>query len=1031
MKVFRVGRLRLLAGIVPILFALFGITYSLSAQGQSFAPTVYSSGDCTTTVGQGESISDAISSAASGSIICVRGGIYNEQLRMTTAHEGLTVKAFPGERPILDGQGVLPDVTGSNKYAGLVHISGSNITVEGFEVRNSAGRGVAVVQQSGATEPLSNTTVRNMIIHHNWDSGINVNGSSDYYLQNVLIENNTVYENLQKNLNGQTGGSGLVFVEVENSTARGNVVHNNHGEGLVSGRLTDGITLEGNTSFDNDHANLYLINTQNPLVKGNLIYCTDDRTYWIPVSKSNPTVLRAGNGLQIRDESFSGQSTPIPPSSGQVIINNIVVGCGTNFGVATQISGGGLTNAVVANNAFINARGDTSGGVNNVRLDGGADFRNSYFVNNLMLQTSPGTNVRLQLALGNPDLSTFYVENNLYWPSEKVSTSWYPNEPGRVVADPLLVNPIVPTAGTEPDPGDYGPSANSPVIDAGKSMVEIVDDFFGHSRSGLPDIGAIEYVSDVSQGQILVSLEASPSDDPTQFSFTADYPPGTFELGSGQSQDSGLLDAGAYNVVMTPVPGWDLIGAACDDGSDPADIGLSDGEVVNCVFSVEKTQEQTGTIVVRKETIPSEATDLFTFSSSFSAEFQLGNGQAYTSDPLVAGTYSVQEAQQEGWALTSATCTNGSDPSSINLIAGETVTCTFVNTKDVPQTGTIIISKETDPDGAPDLFTFDASYADDFQLADGQSNTSDALTAGTYSVEEIETAGWTLTSVTCDDGSDPSAIELDAGETVHCTFYNQQTPTSNGDSDTLYLSAKRAGSVADISYGFQDILAFDLETEEWSLFLDLSDVGVSRNLNGFAFLDDGSILLTFGRNQTLTGLGTITPKDIVRFVPTSTGETTDGYFEWYLDGSDVDLTTSGEVIDSLALAPDGRVIISTKGTARIKDVANQNFKARDEDMIVFTPTHLGQDTTGSWALYFDGSTIQGLGVEDIGGAWLDDTNGDLYITVATGFNIGGVRGNTRDILRLRPSNNGYDVQKFWFGRDYGFSGVPNAFDFVR
>jgi hypothetical protein len=37
--------------------------------------------------------------------------------------------------------------------------------------------------------------------------------------------------------------------------------------------------------------------------------------------------------------------------------------------------------------------------------------------------------------------------------------------------------------------------------------------------------------------------------------------------------------------------------------------------------------------------------------------------------------------------------------------------------------------------------------------------------------------GWDLTSATCDDGSDPSAIGLSAGETVKCTFEN----TGRGD----------------------------------------------------------------------------------------------------------------------------------------------------------------------------------------------------------------------------------------------------------
>ena len=65
------------------------------------------------------------------------------------------------------------------------------------------------------------------------------------------------------------------------------------------------------------------------------------------------------------------------------------------------------------------------------------------------------------------------------------------------------------------------------------------------------------------------------------------------------------------------------------------------------------------------------------------------------SGDLAAGTYSVSETVPTGWDLTSATCDDGSDPASIGLAAGETVTCTFNNQKDA----VIIVDKVTDPSG--------------------------------------------------------------------------------------------------------------------------------------------------------------------------------------------------------------------------------------------------------------------------------------------------------------------------------------------
>jgi hypothetical protein len=48
---------------------------------------------------------------------------------------------------------------------------------------------------------------------------------------------------------------------------------------------------------------------------------------------------------------------------------------------------------------------------------------------------------------------------------------------------------------------------------------------------------------------------------------------------------------------------------------------------------------------------------------------------------------------------------------------------------------------------------------------------------GSYTVAETVPTGWDLTSAVCDDGSAPSDISLDPGETVTCTFTNTQRGT--------------------------------------------------------------------------------------------------------------------------------------------------------------------------------------------------------------------------------------------------------------
>ena len=156
---------------------------------------------------------------------------------------------------------------------------------------------------------------------------------------------------------------------------------------------------------------------------------------------------------------------------------------------------------------------------------------------------------------------------------------------------------------------------------------------------------------------------------------------------------------------------------------------------MTCTF----TNTKKGHIIVRKVTVGGD--DSFTFDTSYGPDFNLSNGQQNDSGLLAAGTYSVAETGiPAGWQLTSATCDDGSAPGSIGLAAGETVTCTFTNTKK----GHIIVRKVTV--GGDGSFTFDTNYGPDFNLSNGQQNDSGPLAPGTYSVAEAGIpAGWQLT----------------------------------------------------------------------------------------------------------------------------------------------------------------------------------------------------------------------------------------------------------------------------------------------
>lgn len=240
-------------------------------------------------------------------------------------------------------------------------------------------------------------------------------------------------------------------------------------------------------------------------------------------------------------------------------------------------------------------------------------------------------------------------------------------------------------------------------------------------------------------------------------------------------------------------------------------------------------------------------------------------------------------------------------------------------------------------------------------------------------------------------------------------------------SPSLYVSSLTAGTVGGVAATPQDILFRDGAAGTWAMYFDGSDVGVTKPLTAFARLANGDLLLVLKANQSLPGVGTVTPWDIVRFTPTSLGANTAGTFNWYLDGSDVALTTSGEKLDALDVLAGGRVLISTTGTLSVPKAGGGTLKTVDEDLAALTPTSLGATTAGTWALYFDGSTVTGLAAEDLVGAHVDETTGDIYVAILGSFSVGGVSGNGKDVLRLHPAGGGYTTTLYWRGPTHGFN----------
>ncbi|MBK8902097.1 MAG: proprotein convertase P-domain-containing protein [Anaerolineaceae bacterium] len=281
--------------------------------------------------------------------------------------------------------------------------------------------------------------------------------------------------------------------------------------------------------------------------------------------------------------------------------------------------------------------------------------------------------------------------------------------------------------------------------------------------------------------------------------------------------------------------------------------------------------------------------------------------------------------------------------------------------------------------------------------------------------------GWSLEVCTTGVGPTPTNTPVPPTPTntpVPPTPTNTPVPGSA----VIYVSSSTNGTASGVAFNDEDILSYNVSSGAWALFFDGSDVGVSTDVDAFAILTDGSILMSFDTTTTAGAAGSVTDADIVRFVPTSTGSTTAGTFSLYFDGSDVGLSTSSEDIDAVELLADGRIVISTTGNISVTGASGA-----DEDMVAFTPTSLGSTTSGTWAIYFDGSDValNTSSSEDINGTWIAP-NGDIYLSTLGAFSVTGASGDGADIFRCVPGSIGSTTSctysMYWDGSANGFAG---------
>jgi hypothetical protein len=254
-------------------------------------------------------VQHAADTARAGSIVNVRGGIYEELVSMTAsgnATDGfISFRSYPGETAVLDAEHFAP-----NGRSGVLTIHNkSYVRIEGFEIRNYRTAehrltplGISVMGGGSHIELLKNN------VHHieqNFGGrdapgrggngfGIAVYGTdAETPISELVIDRNEVHHL-------KTGSSESLVVNgnVTNFRITHNVVHDNNNigidvigfertapgpavdqarDGVVSGNLVYNITSRGNPAYGNDQSSegIYVDGGTRILIEQNVIHDVD------------------------------------------------------------------------------------------------------------------------------------------------------------------------------------------------------------------------------------------------------------------------------------------------------------------------------------------------------------------------------------------------------------------------------------------------------------------------------------------------------------------------------------------------------------------------------------------------------------------------------------------------------------------------------------------------------------------------------------------------------------------------------------
>lgn len=665
-----------------------------------------------------------------------------------------------------DGAGIYID--GTIPGGAVMEINGG-----GFTGNTASGNGGGIAVGANGTLTVGNTSGVNFSNNTAGAGGgaIYHNGTSAFSVSNSTFQNNAA-------LNGGAilTANVLARLDLSNSTFTGNTAQddggaivNNANPTTVTGSLfqnnsvtslapnTDGGAIQNTAAADGTTIRLStfignsVTNTNDNNARGGAIANSGTNFVLANVTFSgnsaNETGVAAGNSqggavwsndnATIHNVTFSGNSvsdTGTGAANGGTLFQN----AGT-LTVANSILTGGTENGAAGN-----CGGVITDGGNNISFsaaDCGAGFTNS----DPLLGALTGTPAYFPLNTGSPALN---AGSNAICANAATTNNQSQNSVTRPV-------------GTNCEIGSYeSPTAT---LTLQKTVVNnnggtALDTAWTLSATGPTNVSGVEGSAAVTNATVIAGdYVLSESGGPAGYNTDGIWSCAGF-VGGSQIDDDQITLAAGDNVTCVIT------------NDDIAPILTLDKVLINDDGSpyVESNWTLTAT--------GNPVTDPATLSGAGAA----GNTDVVSDGTFDAGTYDLSETGPSGYSTSGWVCVGGTqvDIDTITLALGETATCTITNDDIAP---TLTLLKEiTNNDGGSSvdgdwtLSTVNPSPNLISGVEADPSITNVTVDAGSYTLDEAGPLGYANTAITCTgsdiDGSD--GLDLDPGENVTCTFFN-------------------------------------------------------------------------------------------------------------------------------------------------------------------------------------------------------------------------------------------------------------------